>query len=89
MTMRLWRLALAASKPHSCTAAFFQNLEEAQTEIFEFIEMYYNTLRRRSSLNYQSPMAYENNYFTPPSNFTVRQNRHPSALCATIVGFEP
>jgi putative transposase len=41
----------------------FQNREDAQTEIFEFIEMYYNTKRRHSSLNYQSPMNYENNYY--------------------------
>lgn len=41
----------------------FQNREDAQTEIFEFIEMYYNTKRRHSSLNYQSPMNYEHNYY--------------------------
>ena len=41
----------------------FQNREDAQTEIFEFIEMYYNTKRRHSSLDYQSPMNYENNYY--------------------------
>jgi putative transposase len=41
----------------------FDNLEDAQTEIFEYIEMYYNTSRKHSSLNYQSPMQYENHYF--------------------------
>ena len=41
----------------------FQNQEDAQTEIFEFIEMYYNTKRRHSSLNYESPMTFENNYY--------------------------
>jgi putative transposase len=41
----------------------FQNKEDAQTEIFEFIEMYYNTKRRHSALNYQSPITYENNYY--------------------------
>jgi transposase InsO family protein len=41
----------------------FENLEDAQTEIFEFIEMYYNPKRRHSSLNYQSPMEYEKQYF--------------------------
>jgi len=34
----------------------FENLEDARTEIFEYIEMYYNTLRKHSSLAYQSPM---------------------------------
>lgn len=41
----------------------FENLEDARTELFEFIEMYYNTQRKHSSLNYQSPMDYENHYF--------------------------
>ncbi len=41
----------------------FDNLEDAQTEIFEYIEMYYNTSRKHSSLNYLSPMQYENHYF--------------------------
>ena len=41
----------------------FENLEDAQTEIFEYIEMYYNTHRKHSSLNYQSPAEYENHYF--------------------------
>ena len=41
----------------------FQNKEDAYTEIFEYIEMYYNTKRRHSSLNYQSPINFENNYY--------------------------
>ena len=41
----------------------FQSKEDAYTEIFEYIEMYYNTKRRHSSLNYQSPVNYENNYY--------------------------
>lgn len=41
----------------------FDSLEDARTEIFEYIEMYYNTKRRHSSLNYQSPMEFENQCF--------------------------
>lgn len=41
----------------------FDNLEDARTELFEYIEMYYNTGRKHSSLNYQSPTAYEIHYF--------------------------
>lgn len=41
----------------------FDSLEDARTEIFEYIEMYYNTKRKHSSLNYKSPMQYENHYF--------------------------
>lgn len=47
----------------------FETIEDARTEIFEFIEMYYNTIRLHSSLDYQSPAQYEcqyekNNTFT-------------------------
>jgi putative transposase len=41
----------------------FDSLEDARIELFEFIEMYYNTERKHSSLNYQSPAYYENHYF--------------------------
>jgi putative transposase len=41
----------------------FENLQDARTEIFEYIEMYYNTQRKHSSLNYQNPLEYENHYF--------------------------
>ena len=41
----------------------FENMEDARTEIFEYIEMYYNTQRKHSRLNYQSPTEYENHYF--------------------------
>ncbi len=37
----------------------FETLEDARTEIFEYIEMYYNTIRLHSSLNYKSPAQYE------------------------------
>ncbi len=41
----------------------FDSLKDARTEIFEYIEMYYNTGRKHSALNYQSPTQYENHYF--------------------------
>ena len=41
----------------------FLGKADAQTEIFEYIEMYYNPKRRHSALNYLSPVAYENNYY--------------------------
>lgn len=41
----------------------FESLEDARTEIFEYIEMYYNTQRRHSALDYKSPVEYENQYF--------------------------
>lgn len=41
----------------------FDNLEDARTEIFEYIEMYYKPKPKHSALNYQSPLQYENHYF--------------------------
>ncbi|MCB0715479.1 MAG: IS3 family transposase [Chitinophagaceae bacterium] len=41
----------------------FENIDDARTEIFEYIEMYYNTHRIHSSLNYQSPDTYEKKYY--------------------------
>ncbi len=38
----------------------FQNAEDSRSEIFEFIEMYYNPKRLHSSIGYLSPNAYEN-----------------------------
>ncbi|WP_460926131.1 IS3 family transposase [Spirosoma agri] len=39
-------------------------MEDAQTEIFDSIEAYYNRARKHSSLDYQSPEQFENQYFT-------------------------
>jgi len=41
----------------------FETIEDAFTEIFEYLEMYYNTKRLHSSLDYQSPMTYEKKYY--------------------------
>jgi len=41
----------------------FLNLQDARTEIFEFIEMYYNPIRRHSSLGYRSPLNFEEFYY--------------------------
>ena len=39
----------------------FESLEDAQAEIFDYIEYYYNHKRLYSSLNYQTPAGYELN----------------------------
>jgi transposase InsO family protein len=38
----------------------FQTREEARRRIFEYLEIFYNQIRRHSSLGYKSPVAYEN-----------------------------
>lgn len=37
----------------------FKNLREAKVKLFDYIETYYNTLRRHSSLGYLSPRQFE------------------------------
>lgn len=41
----------------------FENVADATTEIFNYIEMYYNTQRLHSGLNYVSPAQYEDHYY--------------------------
>lgn len=40
----------------------FETIEDARTEIFEYIEMYYNTQRLHSSLDYESPDEFEKGF---------------------------
>lgn len=40
----------------------FQTKEQARRKIFEYLEVFYNRVRRHSSLGYKSPMAYENHH---------------------------
>ena len=37
--------------------------DEARTDLFHYIEGFYNPRRRHSSLGYLSPVAYENQYY--------------------------
>ena len=37
----------------------FLNAKDAQTEIFAYIESYYNTHRKHSSINYLTPAQFE------------------------------
>ena len=37
----------------------FQNIEEARSEIFWYIEAYYNRKRKHSTLGYLSPVNFE------------------------------
>lgn len=45
----------------------FETIEEAQAEIFDYIEGYYNTKRRHSGINYQTPAEFEQQFYS--SNF--------------------
>ena len=37
----------------------FEDLQEAQLEVFEYVEIYYNKKRAHSTLGYKSPCEYE------------------------------
>ena len=41
----------------------FMSVDDARTEIFEYIECYYNRVRKHSSLGYKSPEQVENEYY--------------------------
>lgn len=41
----------------------FENVEDARTEIFDYIEAYYNRIRLHSSLGYKSPNEFELDYY--------------------------
>lgn len=40
----------------------FLNFDDAYTEIFEYIEIYYNRKRRHSSINYEIPVEFEEKF---------------------------
>ena len=41
----------------------FLTIEDARTEIFDFIEMYYNRKRRHSSIGNKSPLDFETEFY--------------------------
>ena len=43
----------------------FIHAGDARTELFAYIEAYYNTHRRHSSLNYQTPATFEAQFNSP------------------------
>ena len=43
----------------------YQTRDEARTEIFEYIELFYNRKRLHQSLDYQTPMKYESAIVSP------------------------
>ncbi len=41
----------------------FLTIEDAKTKIFEYIELYYNRIRRHSALGYESPNQFQEKYY--------------------------
>ena len=40
----------------------FESADDARTELFDYIEGYYNTHRKHSSLGYKTPSEFEQNF---------------------------
>jgi putative transposase len=61
----------------------FANQAQARMGIFEFIEGWYNTQRRHSSLNYLSPMQFERRWAAPstpiPASVPAQEGMHAPA----------
>ena len=63
-----WNNAVAKSffatlKKQAVFGERFLTRQEAQQTIFEYIECYYNRVRRHSTNNWLSPMDYETTYY--------------------------
>ncbi len=41
----------------------FLDVVDARTEIFDYIEVYYNKVRKHSSLGYKSPLQFETDFY--------------------------
>jgi putative transposase len=48
----------------------YQSRSQAKQSIFEWIEVFYNRQRRHSSLDYVSPVAYEQQHIRSPNFVT-------------------
>ena len=58
-----------------------QTQAEARTALFDFIEGFYNPRRRHSSLNYLSPIDYEQRHY---AMIVVPDDHQPAAVLAAV-----
>jgi len=58
----------------------FSDTEEATMETFQYIDGYYNTVRRHSSLGYLSPLAFEAHYRQRAENRAVFSSLTPNTI---------
>ncbi|MBD2700096.1 transposase [Spirosoma sp. BT702] len=65
-----WSRLNRAARAALILQGIFENLEDARTELFEYIECYYNRKRKHSSLGYKSSKQIENEYFLNLSKTT-------------------
>ena len=53
----------ARLKVESIYAESFKGLDDAYSCVFEYIEIFYNRVRRHSANGFQSPIAFEESYY--------------------------
>ena len=58
----------------------FAHTEEARMETFQYIDGYYNPLRKHSSIGYKSPLAFETNYRQRTENRAVFSFLTPNSI---------
>ena len=58
----------ATFKKHMLRSKIYSTRKEAQTEIFNFIEMFYNPIKRHSYTGGVSPAKFEEAYFLESGN---------------------
>ena len=68
----------------------FADVEEARMETFQYIDGYYNTIRRHSSLGYKSPLAFEADYRQRTENRAVFSSLTPKIFDSKLTkGVKP
>jgi transposase InsO family protein len=58
----------------------FADIEEAKLETFQYIDGYYNSVRRHSGIAYLSPLAFESDYRQTTENRTVFNSFKPKTF---------
>lgn len=58
----------------------FADTEEARMETSQYIDGYYNPVRRHSSIGYKSPLAFESDYSQRTENRTVFSSLTPNSI---------
>ena len=46
-------------KTERCDRTVYRTRKQARTDVFDYIERFYNTFRKHSKLNYRSPVQFE------------------------------
>lgn len=72
--------ALGISEAELLEGGAFLSVEDAHTELFDYIEVYYNRVRKHSSLGYKKPDQFEQEYYTNLTNQCVTKSDHPNLL---------